>query len=138
MYSVIIPVYEARDSLDRCVKSWLAQTEGDLELLLVDDGSTDGSRELCEKWAKKDARVRVLHQKNAGVSAARNAGIDAARGEHMFFTDSDDYVAPDYLEKMEQCMKASGAELVLCGFHHLYEGADIQKLPKRPGVFSMN
>ena len=137
MYSVIIPVYEARDSLDRCVKSWLAQTEGDLELLLVDDGSTDGSRELCEKWAKKDARVRVLHQKNAGVSAARNAGIDAARGEHMFFTDSDDYVAPDYLEKMEQCMKASGAELVLCGFHHLYEGADIQKLPKRPGVFSI-
>ena len=85
MYSVIIPVYEARDSLDRCVKSWLAQTEGDLELLLVDDGSTDGSRELCEKWAKKDARVRVLHQKNAGVSAARNAGIDAARGKHMFF-----------------------------------------------------
>lgn len=137
MYSVIIPVYNARDGLGRCVRSWLSQTDGDLELLLVDDGSTDGSGELCEEWAQKDARVRVLRQENAGVSAARNAGIEAARGERMFFTDSDDYVAPDYLEKMGRCMEESGADLVLCGFHHLYEGADIQKLPGRSGVFSM-
>ena len=99
MYSVVIPVYEAKNSLERCVGSWLGQTKGDLELILVDDGSGDGSGELCDALAGQDARVRVIHQKNAGVSAARNAGMDAAQGTYLFFTDSDDYVEPDYLEK---------------------------------------
>ena len=88
MYSVVIPVYEAKNSLERCVGSWLGQTKGDLELILVDDGSGDGSGELCDALAGQDARVRVIHQKNAGVSAARNAGMDAAQGRYLFFTDS--------------------------------------------------
>lgn len=135
MYSVVIPVYEAGNCLDRCVASWLRQSERDLELLLVDDGSADGSGELCDAWAGRDARVRVIHQANAGVSAARNAGIEAARGEYLLFTDSDDYVAPDYLEKMGDCRARFGADLVLCGFHHLYEGADILKLPGETRAF---
>ena len=90
MYSVVIPVYEAKESLSRCVESWLGQTKKDLELLLVDDGSTDGSGALCDSYADKDGRVRVIHQKNAGVSAARNAGIESAKGEYLLFTDSDD------------------------------------------------
>lgn len=129
MYSVVIPVYQAKESLERCVQSWLAQTEPDLELILVDDGSTDGSRKLCDHLAEEDHRIRVIHQANAGVSAARNTGIREAQGEFLLFTDSDDYVAPDYLEKMSALQREQDSDLVLCGFHHLYDGADILKVP---------
>lgn len=131
MYSVVIPVYQAKKDLKRCVLSWLEQTEKDLELILVDDGSTDGSAGLCDELAKQDGRIRVIHQKNAGVSAARNAGIRSAGGEFLLFTDSDDYVAPDYLEKMAMLQRETDSDLVLCGFHHLYDGADILKVPGR-------
>lgn len=137
MYSVVIPVYEARDCLERCVESWLGQTEKDLELILVDDGSTDGSGSLCDQFARKDPRVQVIHQMNRGVSAARNAGIDAAKGEYLLFTDSDDYVAKDYLEKMGGFLETSDADMVLCGFHHLYDGADILKIPGETRIFRM-
>lgn len=137
MYSVVIPVYEAEECLGRCVESWLAQTEKDLELILVDDGSTDQSLVICDRYAARDMRVRVIHQENAGVSAARNAGLQTARGAYLLFTDSDDYVMPDYLEKMAQCLKDTGADLVLCGFHHLYDGADIRKLPGETRVFTL-
>lgn len=135
MYSVVIPVYEAKRDLERCVRSWLVQTEGNLELILVDDGSIDGSAELCDSLAEEDSRIRVVHQKNSGVSAARNAGIRAARGEFLLFTDSDDYVAPDYLEKMGRLQRETDSDLVVCGFHHLYDGADILKIPDRAGTF---
>lgn len=138
MYSVVIPVYEAAASISRCVDSWLAQTEKDLEVILVDDGSTDGSGRICDAYAKKDRRVRVLHQKNAGVSAARNAGIEAAEGAYLLFTDSDDYVAENYLEQMARCQRESGADLVLCGFHHLYDGADILKIPVPAETFKIS
>ena len=136
MYSVVIPVYNAKSSLKRCVDSWLAQSRSDLELLLVDDGSTDGSAGLCDELADSDPRIRVIHQKNSGVSAARNAGIQEACGEYVLFTDSDDYVAVDYLEKMANCVDNAGADLALCGFHHLFEGADIPKSP-RSGVWEL-
>ena len=129
MYSVVIPVYQAKAYLRRCVDSWLAQTEADMELILVDDGSTDGSSVLCDELAMEDKRIRVIHQKNAGVSEARNAGIRNANGDFLLFTDSDDYVAPDYLEKMAKLQRDTGSDLVLCGFHHLYDGADILKIP---------
>ena len=131
MYSVVIPVYQAKDTLTRCVQSWLSQTESDLELILVDDGSSDGSETLCDELQKKDSRIRTVHQKNTGVSAARNAGIEVAEGDFLLFTDSDDYVAADYLAKMAKLQKETDSDLVLCGFHHLYEGADILKLPEK-------
>ncbi len=138
MYSVVIPVYEAEASIRRCVDSWLAQTEKNLEIILVDDGSEDKSGKICDEYAKKDQRVHVLHQKNAGVSAARNTGIEAAKGEYLLFTDSDDYVEIDYLKKMAQFRQESGADLVLCGFHHYYDGADILKLPQVSGAFGLS
>lgn len=137
MYSIVIPVYQAKEYVGRCVDSWLAQTETDLELILVDDGSTDGSGELCDKLTEKDLRIRVLHQENAGVSAARNAGMREAGGEFLLFTDSDDYVAPDYLEKMSRCQRQTDSDLVLCGFHHLYDGADILKIPGKTESYRM-
>ncbi len=97
MISVIVPIYNAEATLVACVKSVLDQDCRDFELLLIDDGSTDRSGTICEELAVKDARIRVIHQANAGVSAARNAGIDASAGEYLCFVDADDAVGPTYL-----------------------------------------
>lgn len=107
MISVLVPVYNVKDYLRHCIESVLAQSETSFELLLVDDGSTDGSGDICDEYALKDERIRVIHQQNQGVSAARNAALDSARGEWICFLDSDDYVAPDYLSAFMQqgCLK---------------------------------
>lgn len=97
MISVIVPVYGVERWLDRCVKSILAQTVGDFELILVDDGSPDRCGEMCDGWAAKDARIQVVHKPNGGLSSARNCGMDRARGEYVTFVDSDDYVKPEFL-----------------------------------------
>ena len=98
--SIIVPVYNTEKYLKSCVDSILCQNHTDFELLLVDDGSTDGSGALCDSYQQQDPRVRVFHQKNAGVSAARNYGVDQAQGEWVCFVDSDDEVLPDYLSDM--------------------------------------
>ena len=98
--SGIVPVYKAEPFLLSCVDSILAQTERDFELLLIDDGSPDGCPALCDAYVGRDARVRVIHKSNGGVSAARNTGLDEARGEYVVFIDSDDYVDKDYFETM--------------------------------------
>lgn len=98
MISVIIPVYNGETFLEKSVRSVLNQTERDIQLILVNDGSTDGSGALCDQCAALDDRVTVIHQKNAGVSAARNAGLDAARGEYIGFVDADDYIAENTYE----------------------------------------
>lgn len=100
LISVVVPVYNCAPYLDACLQSLEAQTLQNWEAVLVDDGSTDGSAALCDAWAGKDARFRVLHQKNAGVSAARNAGIEAVRGEYLAFVDADDRVEPEFLQTL--------------------------------------
>ena len=92
LVSVIIPAYNAADVLERCVRSVLAQTYARFEVLLVDDGSRDGTPELADALAREDGRVRVVHKENGGVSSARNAGLDEARGEWLTFVDADDYL----------------------------------------------
>ena len=98
--SIIVPVYNTEAYLSACVKSLQCQTHGDLELIFVDDGSTDNSAAILEAYAEKDPRVRVIRQKNGGVSAARNAGIEAATGAYIGFVDSDDTVEPQYVETL--------------------------------------
>lgn len=98
--SVIVPVYNVEKYLSRCIESILSQTFTDFELLLIDDGSTDRSGEICDEYAKKDTRIRVFHTKNRGVSAARNLGLDNAKGEWISFVDSDDWVEDDYLRTL--------------------------------------
>lgn len=95
--SVIIPVYCVEDSLDRCIESVLSQHVDDMEVILVDDGSPDQCPAMCDRWAAKDTRVRVIHQENGGLSEARNSGIEIARGEYLTFVDSDDYLETDTL-----------------------------------------
>lgn len=114
-YSVIIPVYNVRNYLPACIESVLSQTFTDFEVILVDDGSTDGSGELCNEYAGKDDRIKVIHQVNSGLSAARNAGIDAALGEYLAFLDSDDYwSSPQMLMQLDAYI-AGGADIAVFG-----------------------
>ena len=107
MVSIIVPAYNCIKSLEYCVRSIQQQTYTGFELILVDDGSIDGSGELCDKFAAADSRIKVIHKPNGGVSAARNAGIDAATGKYITFCDSDDYLEPDYLETLVQTAKSN-------------------------------
>ena len=104
LISVIVPVYNVAAWLPRCVDSILAQTYENLEILLVDDGSTDGSGNICEEYAKKDTRIRVLHKENGGLSSARNAGLDAAAGAYIGFVDSDDWIAPEMYAELRRTL----------------------------------
>ena len=113
--SIIVPVYNTEKNLSQCIESILAQTFSDFELLLVDDGSTDGSGAVCEAFAERDDRVQVIHQENAGASAARNHGLDLAQGEWVMFSDSDDYMDPILLERAYQAVIESGADLYIGG-----------------------
>lgn len=100
LVSVVVPVYNVEKYIARCIESILSQTYENLELILVDDGSSDQSGAICDEYAHKDNRVTVIHQKNAGVSRARNAGIDQAKGEFLFFVDSDDWVEPEHIQTL--------------------------------------
>ena len=103
LLTVIIPVYMTEQTLERCVESVLGQqVQGGMEVILVDDGSPDNCPALCDTWAERDNRVRVIHQQNRGLGAARNAGLDMATGEYVTFVDSDDYLAPDTYPKLLQ------------------------------------
>ncbi len=112
LISVIVPVYNAADWLGECVESILAQTYSRLEIILVDDGSTDGSDEICRMYALRDGRVRVLRQTNGGVGTARNAGLDAAAGDYIGWVDADDRIEPDMFE----CLLSADADLAVCAF----------------------
>lgn len=111
--SVIIPIYKVERYLDACVASVVGQTYADLEIILVDDGSPDGCPAICDAWAQKDARIRVIHQKNGGLSAARNSGLDVCTGDYIAFVDSDDRLEPDALQKAWETKQRTGADLVL-------------------------
>ncbi|MCM1292334.1 MAG: glycosyltransferase [Bacteroides sp.] len=118
--SVIVPVYNAECYLRECVDSILAQTFADFELILVDDGSKDSSTAICDEYAARDPRVRVIHQANAGVSAARNAGLDAARGEWISFVDADDWIEPEMLGDLICKAQEKNADVVSCDFCFAY------------------
>ncbi|MBQ9991308.1 MAG: glycosyltransferase family 2 protein [Lachnospiraceae bacterium] len=111
LISIIIPVYNTRDCLEKCVDSCLAQTWPQLEILLVDDGSTDGTDQLCDRLAEKDERIRVFHKKNGGSSSARNLGIREARGEYLGFVDSDDFISPGMYERLMEAIREKNVEV---------------------------
>lgn len=119
LISVIVPVYRVQEYLERCVKSILSQTYKNLEVILVDDGSPDQCPAICDAWAEKDARVKVIHQENKGLSGARNAGIDAASGEYLAFVDSDDYVSPHFIEELYQLLQDTGCAIGQCRFSYV-------------------
>ena len=113
MISVIVPVYNCKEYLAKCIESILNQTYPQIQLVLVDDGSSDGSGEICDLYAEQDARLLVRHQKNGGVSRARNAGLEAAAGEWILFVDADDYVEPTYCQSLLDAVKQCDADIVV-------------------------
>ena len=132
MISVIVPVYNVEKYIHRCIDSILNQTFSDFELILVDDGSPDDCGAICEEYAAKDSRIRVLHQENRGQAAARNRALDMARGEYIAFVDSDDWVHPRYLEILLGNAREKKADVSVCGhrkvteilpFHEIEEGS---------------
>lgn len=127
LISVIVPVYNIKEYLPRCVASILNQTYQNLELILVDDGSTDGTGALCDELAAQDGRVRVFHKENGGSSSARNLGISQAKGEYLGFVDSDDYISPGMYERLVQGLLNSGAQIVQIGRDEV--DAEGHKLP---------
>lgn len=115
--SVVVPIFNVESWLPQCLDSILAQTYRNLEIILVDDGSPDRSGEICDQYAKKDSRIRVIHQQNRGASAARNRGLEAATGEWISFIDSDDWIETDFYETLLQAAQSYNADVVCCGFH---------------------
>lgn len=119
LISIIVPVYKVEKYINRCVDSILAQTYKNLEVILVDDDSSDSCPTICDEYAKKDNRVRVVHKKNEGVSAARNDGISIANGKFICFVDSDDYVAENYVQKMVEEQQKNNADVVFCSYYNV-------------------
>ena len=117
-YSVIIPIYNAEATLPHCLDSLAGQVRSDTEILLINDGSTDGSGEICKSYTERFPQFHYHYQENAGVSKARNVGLDAAKGEYILFVDSDDYVSPDYFSEIDRMTADKGVDLAMFWVHH--------------------
>ena len=116
LLSVIVPVYNSREYLNNCIESILLQTYTNLEIICVDDGSSDGSERLLDSISERDERIKVIHQTNAGVSAARNRGIDEATGQYIGFVDSDDALAPEMYHTLVSILEKEHADIAHCGY----------------------
>lgn len=127
LVSVVVPVYNVEPYLDRCVTSIVNQTYTNLEIILVDDGSPDNCPQMCDEWAEKDARIRVIHKENSGVSDARNVGIAHATGEVLAFVDSDDYIDENMYELLVSALQRTDAEMACCG---RYNGKNGEETPE--------
>lgn len=137
MVTVIVPVYNAEKYLQKCIESILGQTHKNLELILVDDGSKDSSGSICDQMAVNDSRIKVLHQKNAGVSAARNAGVEAAGGDFITFVDSDDYIESTMYEEMLKKAVEYDCDVVMCDCIKEFEDhQSIYTHDIRPGFYN--
>ena len=120
--SVIVPVYNVEPYLRRCVDSLISQTMHDVEIILIDDGSTDGCGHICDEYADRDARIRVVHQVNAGLSEARNTGIELAKADYLMFVDSDDWLEPEFCRIPLSIAKEQKADLVMFRYRYIENG----------------
>lgn len=121
MVSIIVPVYNAEKYLANTLDSIIRQSYKNFELLLINDGSTDKSKAICDKFALKDRRIKVLDKNNGGVSSARNYGLSVAEGEYVIFIDSDDYLTADMLETLVNDIESTKSDVAICGFWHVTE-----------------
>lgn len=120
LISVIVPVYKVEQYLDKCVQSIVNQTYSNLEIILVDDGSPDHCGTMCDAWASKDNRIKVVHKKNGGLSDARNAGMDIATGVYTAFVDSDDWISTDFIQTLYDAVKQGDAQIAGCDVYTVY------------------
>ena len=125
LISVIVPIYKVESYLDRCIQSIVNQTYPNLEIILVDDGSPDGCPAICDAWAEKDSRIKVIHKENGGLSDARNAGMAIATGELISFIDSDDSIEPEFLEKLFGALMEHDADIAECAVSFVDENGNV-------------
>lgn len=116
LISIIIPIYKVEDYLERCVESVLRQSYSNVEIILVDDGSPDNCPQICDEYAKKDKRIKVVHKENGGLSDARNFGIDIAKGKYLAFIDSDDYINDDFIKILYENLILNNADMSMCEY----------------------
>lgn len=121
LISVIVPIYNVERYLTRCIESIINQTYKNIEIILIDDGSTDNSKYICQQYAKKDQRIQLISKKNEGVSSARNIGINLSRGKWIVFVDSDDWIDYKFCQKLYDEAIASNADIIMCGYNRIYE-----------------
>ena len=124
LISVIIPIYKAEKYLEKCIRCVLKQTYQNLEVILVDDGSPDGSGVICDRLATEDSRIKVIHKENGGAATARNAGLDVMTGEYIAFVDADDYMEQTYIEKLYEIILKNQADVAICGFYTIDEAGN--------------
>lgn len=128
LISIIVPVYKVEPYLDKCVRSIVGQTYSNLEIILVDDGSPDNCPAMCDAWAEKDSRIKVIHKANGGLSDARNAGMEAASGELIGFVDSDDWIEPEMYERLYAAMQRDGSDIAACAVRMVWEDGTPDRL----------
>ncbi len=134
--SIVLPVYNISQYLEECVNSLTSQKYSNLEIILVDDGSTDGSGEICDMLAQADNRIFVIHQKNGGAANARNHGIDCATGDYICFVDSDDVVCHEYVSHLAEQIESNGCDIAVCGLSFWYKDSEeISKITTSEGVY---
>ena len=138
LISVIVPVYKVEKYLNRCVESIVEQTYGNLEIILVDDGSPDHCPAMCDFWTEKDSRIKVIHKSNGGLSDARNAGMKIVTGELIGFVDSDDWIAPDMYQYLYEAMKADNSDVAACGVEMIWEDGILSRLLTKTGSCLLN
>lgn len=127
LISVIIPVYKVEKYLDRCVESVVNQTYKNLEIILVDDGSPDNCPQMCDEWAKKDKRIKVIHKENGGVSSARNLGLEQATGNYIAFVDSDDWLDLTMYEELVKSATETNADMVFCKIKRVFQNGKVEE-----------
>lgn len=130
LISIIVPVYNAEKTLERCISALIGQTHQNIEIILVDDGSPDNCPAMCDAWAEKDSRIRVIHKTNGGLSDARNAGMAVATGELMAFVDSDDWIAPDMYEHLYRRLAEDNSDIAACGVQMIWENGTMRMLTR--------
>ncbi len=134
--SIIVPIYNVEVYMTKCVESITNQTYKNLEIILVDDGSPDHCPEICDEWAKRDGRVRVVHKQNGGLASARNAGMDVMTGDLFMFIDSDDYIDEDAVQCMVEGLEKTNADVVCCGMRKVFPNTDRTELDRyAPGEY---
>lgn len=141
MVSIIVPVYNVDKYLDKCVKSLTLQTYKDIEIFLVDDGSTDLSANMCDNWEMRDTRIRVIHKSNEGPSSARNCGLAKAKGEYIMFVDGDDFVDMNYVKYLYEEISTKNLDMVMCNYFYVDENGtpiDINNYCYVPPMEHMN
>ena len=121
LISVVVPIYNVENYIKKCVDSILSQTYKNLEIILVDDGSPDNCPQICDEYAQKDNRIKVIHKENGGLSDARNAGIDISKGKFITFIDSDDYIEKDYVEVLYNSIKENASDMAIGSHKAIYD-----------------